>query len=178
MYNTLILPHINYCLLSWGQQNESILLLQKRAIRTNCYAKYKSHSEPLFKECNVLKVNHIFESKLLTFYHNMLHKNISNNFTNFLPKYSNGSTRYPIRCPKYLLPPHKHDYIKLTCRYQIPLILNSYMLPVLDDSSYISNLLRNAEHIPLNLFKKHIKSYFLSTYSYKCNIPHCYICQR
>jgi len=178
MYNTLILPHINYCLLSWGKQNDSILLLQKKSLRAVCCAKYKSHSEPLFKECNVLKINHIYETKLLTFYHNMLHSNISNNFTNFLPKFSIGNTRYPIRSPKYLLPTYKHEYIKLTCRYQIPLILNSYMLPDHDITSYMSDLLQNVEHIPLKLFKRNVKTYFLSTYSEICKITHCYICQR
>ena len=29
LYNTLILPHINYCILSWGKENDDILLLQK-----------------------------------------------------------------------------------------------------------------------------------------------------
>ena len=39
LYDTLILPHINYCILSWGKEkswgkeNDAILLLQKRAVR-------------------------------------------------------------------------------------------------------------------------------------------------
>ena len=33
IYNTLILPNINYCILSWGSQIDKIFLLQKRAIR-------------------------------------------------------------------------------------------------------------------------------------------------
>ena len=33
LYNTLILPQINYCILLWGKESKSILLLQKRAIR-------------------------------------------------------------------------------------------------------------------------------------------------
>ena len=32
IYNTLVLPHINYCILSWGSQIDRIHLLQKRAI--------------------------------------------------------------------------------------------------------------------------------------------------
>ena len=28
LYNTLILPHINYCILSWGKENDAIPLLQ------------------------------------------------------------------------------------------------------------------------------------------------------
>ena len=41
LYNTLILPHINYCLLSWGKQNNDILPLQKRAMRSICHKHIK-----------------------------------------------------------------------------------------------------------------------------------------
>ena len=60
LYNTLILPHINYCILSWGKESDSILLLQKRAIRAIASAGYRAHSEPLFKIYNVLKVTDIY----------------------------------------------------------------------------------------------------------------------
>ena len=47
LYNTLILPHIYYCILSWGKESDSILLLQKRAIRAIASTGYSAHSEPL-----------------------------------------------------------------------------------------------------------------------------------
>ena len=31
-----------------------------------------------------------------------------------------------IRSPKYILPSYNHEYIKLTCRYQVPSLLNQY----------------------------------------------------
>ena len=37
IYNTLLLPHLNYCILSWGKYCEQITLLQKRAMRAVCY---------------------------------------------------------------------------------------------------------------------------------------------
>ena len=67
LYNTLILPHINYCILSWGKESDSILLLQKRAIRTIVFAGYRAHSEPLFKIYNVLKVTDTYQQRLLIF---------------------------------------------------------------------------------------------------------------
>ena len=33
IYNTLLLPHMSYCILSWDSQIDKICLLQKRAIR-------------------------------------------------------------------------------------------------------------------------------------------------
>ena len=51
IYNVLILPHINYCLLSWGSgiAVKDIFLQLKRAIRAISSAGYKAHTEPLFK---------------------------------------------------------------------------------------------------------------------------------
>ena len=68
LYDTLILPHINYCILSWGKGNDAILLLQKRAVRAIASAGYRSHSEPLLKLYNLLKINDIYTQRLLVFY--------------------------------------------------------------------------------------------------------------
>ena len=46
IYNTLMLPHLNYCILSWGFQCQEIYLLQKRAIRNIEKAGYRAHTEP------------------------------------------------------------------------------------------------------------------------------------
>ena len=62
IYNALILPHINYCLLSWGSASavKTIFTIQKRAIRAISSAGYNAHTEPLFKFFNVLKVEDIY----------------------------------------------------------------------------------------------------------------------
>ena len=70
IYNTLILPHINYCLLVWGSKSGKILQLQKKAIRAVSCAGYISHTEPLFKFYDILKVNDIYRYKLLNLYYN------------------------------------------------------------------------------------------------------------
>ena len=80
IYNTLILLHLNYYILSWGKYCEQITLLQKRAMRAVCYTKYYAHTEPLFKMCNVLKFNDLYDTKLLIFYHKLLNNNTSTNF--------------------------------------------------------------------------------------------------
>ena len=112
--NTLILSHLNYCILSLGKYCEQITILQKRAMHAVCYTKYNVHTEPLFKMCNVLKFNDLYDTKLLIFYHKLLNNNTSTNFFNFKPTISKANDRYIIRSPKYILPSHNHDYIKLT----------------------------------------------------------------
>ena len=57
IYNTLILPHINYGILSWGFKSDRNLKLQKKAVRIITLSKFNAHSEPIFKRLNVLKVD-------------------------------------------------------------------------------------------------------------------------
>ena len=48
-YNTLVLPHFNYCILPWGsvvKKNHHLYLLQKKAVRIITQSNYIAHSEP------------------------------------------------------------------------------------------------------------------------------------
>ena len=66
-YNGLIKPHIRYGFKCWGFNKEIILKLQKKSMRIICSSGYLSHSEPLFKKLNVLKIDGMFKLQLLTF---------------------------------------------------------------------------------------------------------------
>ena len=76
IYNTLILPNINYCILSWGSQIDKLFLLQKRAIRNISKSNFMAHSEPSFKEHNLLKVHDIYHMAILKFYSKLVHDNL------------------------------------------------------------------------------------------------------
>ena len=47
IYNTLILPYLNYCILCWGFKCSRVFALQKKAIRIITCSKYNAHTEPL-----------------------------------------------------------------------------------------------------------------------------------
>ena len=67
LYNTLILPHLSYCILVWGSKiknNHPLLLLQKKAVRNIANEDYIAHSEPLCKSLNILKIPDIFTCSL------------------------------------------------------------------------------------------------------------------
>ena len=55
IYNTLILPHMTYGILAWGRHTNTIYKIQKRAIRIIAASKYNAHTEPMFKQLNLLK---------------------------------------------------------------------------------------------------------------------------
>ena len=63
LYNSLILSHIIYCNIVWGNCSttkiNSLLLLQKRAIRIITNSNYLSHTEPLFHRLKSLRIQDI-----------------------------------------------------------------------------------------------------------------------
>ena len=73
IYNALVLPHINYCILSWGADSNTIFILQKKAVRTIASAGYNAHTEPFYKLYNLLKIEDIYKFRLLVLYHNISH---------------------------------------------------------------------------------------------------------
>ena len=52
LYNTLVLPYLSYCILVWGDKNntylESLFILQKKVIRTCTNSLWLEHTTPLF----------------------------------------------------------------------------------------------------------------------------------
>ena len=59
LFNTLVYPYINYCTIIWADNNnfhrDSILLLQKRIVRTCTNSMWLGHTNPLFQSLNTLK---------------------------------------------------------------------------------------------------------------------------
>ena len=64
IYNSLIIPHINYCILLWGSENSRVSKLQKRAVQIIRKESRLSHTDPIYKELNLLKINDIYRLQL------------------------------------------------------------------------------------------------------------------
>ena len=67
IYNSLIFSHLNYGQLLWGCNITRLNKLQKKSIRIICNAKYNAHTDPLFKELKMLKLNDMFQLQCLKF---------------------------------------------------------------------------------------------------------------
>ena len=89
VYNSLILPHLQYSVLSWGFKMGRLDKLQKRAVRIISNSKYDSHSDPLFKKFNLLKLKDLIELNVLKLFYkyrnNMLPFYVSNMFSDCNP---------------------------------------------------------------------------------------------
>jgi hypothetical protein len=79
LYNTFVLPYLSYCNIIWADKNnsqlDSVLLLQKRIIRTCTNSLWLAHTNPLFKSLGTLKVHDIYFHQLGTFMY-QLHNNM------------------------------------------------------------------------------------------------------
>ena len=71
LYCTLVLPYINYGILTWGKACktylENIHKLQKWAVRIISNSYYRSHSAPLFQTHNILNVYNSYKQELGVF---------------------------------------------------------------------------------------------------------------
>ena len=76
LYNSLILPHLQYSILCWGSYPGKVVTRQKQAIRLISGNKYNSHTEPIFKKINMLNFNDTFKSCVLKFYYKLQNENL------------------------------------------------------------------------------------------------------
>ena len=84
LYFSLIHPYISYGILAWGNANQNVLhrtnILQKRALRIVHNKHYNSHTDPLFKQSGILKLNDLYKREVLLFMHDFIHAKLPVSF--------------------------------------------------------------------------------------------------
>ena len=115
LYYTLIYPHIQYCIIAWGNSTKTWLnkihVLQKRAIRIIDNSFYLSHSTPIFKKFNLLKVMDVFKLTCLTFLFKVKTNNLPSNCNNLIQLNNAANPRYHMRyVDVFKCPPHKKAF--------------------------------------------------------------------
>ena len=168
IYNSLILPHINYGILLWGYKADKLSNLQKKAVRIISDTKYNAHTDPLFKTLKILKASHLCALHELKFCFKLENNILPDYFKeNFFIK-NRSVHRYNTRnLNQYQLPKIKHSFAKNCVRYRIPLIFNN-SIPEIINKIYTHSY---------NGFTLYIKKYYLDTYSLQCFVQNCYVCQ-
>ena len=76
LYNTLILPHLNYFITAWSYQCNKIIKLQKKALRTVSVCSYNAHTEPLFNNLRLPKIKDMLTLQTLKMYHKFKNNNL------------------------------------------------------------------------------------------------------
>ena len=94
IYNSLILPHLNYSLLAWGIQCPNIELPQKKAIRVVNFKSPVAHTQPILKGMNQLKLPDMYTCQLFKLYYKLYRNKLPAYFKKFLPEYGDSQHIY------------------------------------------------------------------------------------
>ena len=150
IFSSLILCQLNYGILVWGQNYKRIVKLQKRVMRIITCSKYNAHSEPLFKELNLLE--DIRKLQELKFNYKLVHRQ--------LPSYFNCISVTTINAV------HQHDFATRCIRFSVIDTVNK------TNTSIISKIFTHS----IYGFTHYTKDRILQNYDYTSNIDNCYVC--
>ena len=105
LYNTLILPHLTYCITIWGntykKYTKDLITTQKKIIRIITYSPRLTPSAPLFSRLHILPFSQLYIYHILIFSYKLVHNTLPNIITQSLspPPTRSYSTRNEHRLP-------------------------------------------------------------------------------
>lgn len=154
LYNTLVLPHLNYCCMIWGINYRSHLIklitLQKRAVRLIDNIHLPQSSQPTFKRYKILRLEDIAKSQMLILMHKFLIKQLPEAFDSL---YSiRQRQEHNTRQQSHLNQPFSNRNYRLSTSTCIgPRLWNDIcaeMFPLISD-------IPNSKHIIKNIIRNH-----------------------
>ena len=169
LYNTLILRHINYCIMAWGYKGTRLLKIQKKAVRIITLSGYSSHSEPLFKQLNMLNIASQLRLEELQFYFKYIHKNLPaylldwkfvSNVNIHLHDTRTSSKIHTVRT--------KHEFAQTFLKYNLPHSISA--TPAIVVEKIQTHSLRG--------FTTYAKQFLKQKYTDTCTIKNCYSCNQ
>ena len=93
IYNSLVRSHLEFGILSWGNalpsQLQKIKTLQKKCVRNVAGKDFNSHTDPLFKKLDILKLEDLILYNSLTFMHKLFLGKQPDSFIDFFKKTNN-----------------------------------------------------------------------------------------
>ena len=166
LYNTLILPHFHYCILSWGFRMGRLKLLQKRAVCVMSGSRYNAHTDPLFKKLNLVKLSDLFTLNAYKIYYKLRHVSLPTYVANMFKDFSRNH-EHETRQALILDEPNVNTSNGENCiRYLLPRIINKtnhIIVAMVDTYSYQG-------------FVNFVKNDMIGQYIENCSISNCYIC--
>jgi hypothetical protein len=182
LYNSMIVSHLNYCILAWGYEHSRLTKIQKRVIRTISLSKYNDHTEPIFKNLKLLQVKDILKVNEIKFYYKLeneklpayflnkdpLNKNIKH-CTPFCLKLNNEIHTHKTRSSNKLhITRTNHSFAQKCLRQNLPLTIN-------ETPTCILNRIKTHS---IQRIAADIKTLCIDKYEEICNVQNCYICNK
>ena len=174
IYNSLIMPHLNYSLLAWGIKSRKIEQLQKKAIRVLYSKSPIAHTEPLFIKMNQTKLSDLYTCQLLKLYYKLYRNKLPRYFDNFLPEF--GIHNHTLRNDLIRLPAIRCEFGEMNAKYQMHLRLRELASP-LHCTAYPSiEISEDTLDTSIHCFSNYLKTQFVRSYSNRCHINDCFVC--
>ena len=190
LYNSLLLPNLNYGIFIWGFGNYSRLeIIQKKALRNVTKAPFNSHTKPIAFKLKTLLISDIFNMSCIKFYYKFINKSLPYFFThnNFFSqtksslrrstriskppsKFINFKTNIPNLQPSMPLPSSNKITSTKCLRHYIPKLINDQYLPQIA-------LLKISTH-SFKGFVDYCKNIIINKYNEQCKIIDCYVCSQ
>ena len=168
IYNSLVLPHLQYGITLWGSKCKKLEVIQKQCIRRiNKVKRYKAHTDPLFKRSNLLKLEDIYSFFCLKIFYRYEKHQLPLYFDKMFPRVSDFHRYETSNSNDFYALSRKNTEMIPTIRYQIPFRISVKNI----------NISKIYTH-SLNGFSRNLKTCFIESYFSCCPIgaPNCYIC--
>ena len=160
LYNSLILPYLNYCCIIWGSNYESqlnkLVVLQKRAVRLVEHVYSPVSSQPIFKRYNLLKLKDIAKSQMLLVMHKFVKKQLPKTF-NAVYQLEDRTLANTRQIQHFIQPFSNRNYRLFTSTCLGPKLWNEIMTP------QFASL--NDVPFSKSIIKKIIRKHFVATYN-------------
>jgi hypothetical protein len=170
IYNALVVPHLNYGIILWGNDQSRLYKLQKKAMRAILNSKYNAHTSIIFKQLRILKLKNLYEQHCLNFCYKLEKKELPDYFLNenlFVKRTSIHD--YFNRGQNMLFVPRvRREFAKQAIRYKITLIFNEM------DETYKEKIYTHS----FQGFKNYIKNKMIDSYDTECDLLNCYVCNQ
>ena len=126
-----------------------------------------THSEPLLKQLNLLKVEDILKLQQLKFYHKLINRQLPGYFTCFPITPATEIHQHSTRAAsKLFITRANHEFAKKSLRHSIIVTVNNTITSITNKTLTHS----------LDGFAKYVKKSIIQSYQSNCSINNCYVC--
>ena len=145
-----------------------IFKVQKKSLRAISSARYDAHMEPLFRNCNLLKIEDIHKVQQFKFFYKLTHKD--------LPEYFNAISLIQVSdIHDHITRNRKKNYTrKIYHKFAEKSIRHSIFHTLNDAPKLIRNKIDTHS---FQGFSNYTKTFLLRKYSDQCQITNCYVCK-
>jgi len=124
LYNSLVLPYLNYCNMIWISASRyrlcKLTVLQKRIVRLIGKTDRLEHSSPLFKQHNILKLTDIGIFQKLVFMYKFSKSFLPENFRNYFSEISSVHSHFTRGSTGLMVPFAKTNTKNAALKYLVP----------------------------------------------------------